>query len=79
VNCAYLEDFILKRIGEIVFDEAASRRSFRPTTNSCSDLIGEAAEHLRSLRQNLKVTEERIANIVNVIAIHRQRLTGAEP
>jgi site-specific DNA recombinase len=68
VNCAYLEDFILKRIGEIVFDEARIPALIQTYYDSCSDLIGEAAEHLRSLRQNLKVTEERIANIVNVIA-----------
>jgi site-specific DNA recombinase len=67
VSRLYLEDFILKRIGEIIFDEARIPALIQVYYDSCGDLIGEAAEHLRSLRQNLKVTEERIANVVNVI------------
>ncbi len=68
VNRDYLEDFVLKRIGEIVFDEARIPALIQAYYDSCSDLIGEAANRLREMRQNLKVTEERIANIVNVIA-----------
>lgn len=68
VNRGYLEDFVLKRIGEIVFDESRIPALIQTYYDSCGDLIGEAADRLRELRQSLKVNDERIANIVNVIS-----------
>ena len=68
VNRDYLESFVSKRIGEMVFNEKRIPTLIQAYYDSCGDLIGEAADRLREMRQSLKDMEQKIANIVNVIA-----------
>ena len=68
VNRDYLKSFVFKRIGEMVFNEKRIPALIQAYYDSCGDLIGDAADRLREMRQSLKDMEQKIANIVNVIA-----------
>lgn len=62
-----LEELVLRKIEEIVFDESRIPgivQAYRQLNQKGS---GEEGEKIRTLRQNLKTVEQKIANIVNVI------------
>lgn len=63
-----LEQLVLKKIEEIVFDEERIPAIVAAYRKLNEQEIGEEGEKVRTLRQNLKTVEQKIANIVNVIA-----------
>ncbi len=68
VNRDYLESFIFKRIGELVFNENRIPDLIEAYYQSCGDMFGETAHRLKELRSNLEITDQKLANVVNVIA-----------
>lgn len=63
-----LEELVLRKIEEIVFDESRIPGIVQAYREMCQQETGEEGEKIRSMRQNLKTVEQKIANIVNVIA-----------
>ena len=62
-----LEELVLRKIEEIVFDESRIPGIVQAYRQLNQQESGEEGEKLRTLRQNLKTVEQKIANIVNVI------------
>ena len=62
-----LEELVLRKIEEIVFDESRIPGIVQAYQQLNQRESGEEGEKLRTLRQNLKTVEQKIANIVNVI------------
>lgn len=63
-----LEELVLRKIEEIVFDESRIPGIVQAYRELCQQEDGEDKEKIRTLRQNLKTVEQKIANIVNIIA-----------
>lgn len=63
-----LEELVLRKIEETVFDESRIPEIVRAYRELCQQEDGEDKDKIRTLRQNLKTVEQKIANIVNVIA-----------
>ena len=63
-----LEELVLRKIEEIVFDEDQISNIVEAYYNLCKDTAGDVGEKLRTMRLNLKTIEQKIFNIVNVIA-----------
>ena len=63
-----LEELVLRKIEEIVFDEDQISNIVEAYYNLCKDTAGDVGEKLRTMRLNLKTIEQKISNIVNVIA-----------
>ena len=63
-----LEELVLRKIEEIVFDESRIPGIVQAYRQLNQQESGEEGEKIRTLRQNLKTVEQKIANIVNVIA-----------
>ena len=63
-----LEELVLQKIEEIVFDESRIPGIVQAYRELCQQEDGEDKEKIRTLRQNLKTVEQKIANIVNIIA-----------
>ena len=63
-----LEELVLRKIEEIVFDEDQISNIVEAYYNLCKDTAGDVGEKLRTMRLNLKIIEQKISNIVNVIA-----------
>ena len=62
-----LEELVLRKIEEIVFDESRIPGIVQAYQLLNQQESGEEGEKIRTLRQNLKTVEQKIANIVNVI------------
>ena len=62
-----LEELVLRKIEEIVFDESRIPGIVQAYRQLNQQESGEEGEKIRTLRQNLKTVEQKIANIVNVI------------
>ena len=62
-----LEELVLRKIEEIVFDESRIPGIVQAYQQLNQQESGEEGEKIRTLRQNLKTVEQKIANIVNVI------------
>jgi site-specific DNA recombinase len=67
INRNYLEDFILKRIGEIVFDEKNIPALIKTYYESLGELCGEGEKIIKKLNASLKSLNQKINNIVNII------------
>jgi len=67
VNRNYLEDFIFKRVGEIVFSEERIPELIESYYASQEELSGDADLTLNRLNVNLKDTQRKLDNIVSVI------------
>lgn len=67
VNRNYLEDFIVKQVGRIVFSEDRIPELIQTYHNSMGLLCGEGEEVLKKLSLSLKNINQKIKNIVNVI------------
>ena len=63
-----LEELVLRKIEEIVFDEYRIPGIMQAYRELCQQEDGEDKDKIRTLRQNLKTVEQKIANIVNIIA-----------
>lgn len=63
-----LEELVLRKIEEIVFDESRIPGIVQAYRELCQQEDGTDKEKIRTLRQNLKTVEQKIANIVNIIA-----------
>ena len=63
-----LEELVLQKIEEIVFDESRIPGIVQAYRELCQQEDGDDKDKIRTLRQNLKTVEQKIANIVNVIA-----------
>lgn len=63
-----LEELVLRKIEEIVFDESRIPEIVQAYRELCKQEEGEEKDKIRTLRQNLKTVEQKIANIVNIIA-----------
>ena len=63
-----LEELVLRKIEEIVFDESQIPGIVQAYRELCQQEDGTDKEKIRTLRQNLKTVEQKIANIVNIIA-----------
>ena len=63
-----LEELVLRKIEEIVFDESRIPGIMQAYRELCQQEDGTDKEKIRTLRQNLKTVEQKIANIVNIIA-----------
>lgn len=63
-----LEELVLRKIEETVFDESRIPEIVRAYRELCQQEDGEDKDKIRTLRQNLKTVEQKIANIVNIIA-----------
>ena len=63
-----LEELVLRKIEEIVFDESRIPGIVQAYRELCQQEDGEDKDKVRTLRQNLKTVEQKIANIVNIIA-----------
>ena len=59
---------MLRKIEEIVFDESRIPGIVQAYRELCQQEEGEDKDKVRNLRQNLKTVEQKIANIVNIIA-----------
>ena len=63
-----LEELVLQKIEEIVFDESRIPGIVQAYRELCQQEDGTDKDKIRSLRQNLKTVEQKISNIVNIIA-----------
>ena len=63
-----LEELVLRKIEEIVFDESRIPGIVQAYRELCQQEDGTDKDKIRTLRQNLKTVEQKIANIVNIIA-----------
>ena len=63
-----LEELVLRKIEEIVFDESRIPGIVQAYRELCQQEEGEDKDKARTLRQNLKTVEQKINNIVNIIA-----------
>ena len=63
-----LEELVLRKIEEIVFDESRIPGIVQAYRELCQQEEGEDKDKIRTLRQNLKTVEQKINNIVNIIA-----------
>ena len=63
-----LEELVLQKIEEIVFDESRIPGIVQAYRELCQQEEGEDKDKVRNLRQNLKTVEQKINNIVNIIA-----------
>ena len=63
-----LEELVLQKIEEIVFDESRIPGSVQAYRELCQQEDGTDKDKIRTLRQNLKTVEQKINNIVNIIA-----------
>ena len=63
-----LEELVLQKIEEIVFNEDQIPSIIKAYHELSKETTGEVGERLRSMRQNLKTIDQKISNIVNVIA-----------
>ena len=63
-----LEELVLRKIEEIVFDESRIPGIVQAYRELCQREDGEDKDKVRTLRQNLKTVEQKINNIVNIIA-----------
>ena len=63
-----LEELVLQKIEEIVFDESRIPGIVQAYRELCQQEDGTDKDKIRTLRQNLKTVEQKIANIVNIIA-----------
>lgn len=63
-----LEELVLRKIEEIVFDESRIPGIVQAYRELCQQEEGEDKDKVRNLRQNLKTVEQKISNIVNIIA-----------
>ena len=63
-----LEELVLRKIEEIVFDESRIPGIVQAYRELCQQEEGEDKDKVRNLRQNLKTVEQKINNIVNIIA-----------
>ena len=68
INRDYLEDFILKRIGEIIFAEDRIPQLITSYHTSHKEVANETDMVLDRLYANLKETQKKLDNIVSVIA-----------
>lgn len=59
---------MLRKIEEIVFDESRIPGIVQAYRELCQQEDGTDKDKIRTLRQNLKTVEQKIANIVNIIA-----------
>ena len=63
-----LEELVLRKIEETVFDESRIPDIVRAYRELSQQEEGEDKDKIRTLRQNLKTVEQKITNIVNIIA-----------
>ena len=63
-----LEEMVLRKIEETVFDESRIPDIVRAYRELSQQEEGEDKDKVRTLRQNLKTVEQKINNIVNIIA-----------
>lgn len=63
-----LEELVLRKIEEIVFDESRIPGIVQAYRELCQQEDGTDKDKIRTLRQSLKTVEQKIANIVNIIA-----------
>ena len=63
-----LEELVLRKIEETVFDESQIPGIVQAYRELVKQEEGEDKDKIRTLRQNLKTVEQKIANIVNIIA-----------
>ena len=63
-----LEELVLRKIEEIVFDESRIPGIVQAYRELCQQEDGEDKDKIRTLRRNLKTVEQKINNIVNIIA-----------
>ena len=63
-----LEELVLRKIEETVFDESRILDIVRAYRELSQQEDGTDKDKIRTLRQNLKTVEQKIANIVNIIA-----------
>ena len=63
-----LEELVLRKVEEIVFDESRIPGIVQAYRELCQQEEGEDKDKVRNLRQNLKTVEQKISNIVNIIA-----------
>lgn len=63
-----LENLVLRKIEEIVFDDSQIPNIVEAYYDLCKDTAGEVGEKLHTMRLSLKTVEQKISNIVNVIA-----------
>lgn len=68
VNRNYIEDFVLKRIGEIVFNEDRIPELIKSYYASIGELSGESEKKIKKMECSLKTVDQKIENIINVIA-----------
>lgn len=68
INRNYLEDFITKRVGEIIFDEKRIPALIQTYYGSIGQLFDEGEENLKKMNASLKTVNQKIQNIVNVIS-----------
>lgn len=59
---------VFRKIEEIVFDESRIPGIMQAYRELCQQEDGEDKDKIHTLRQNLKTVEQKIANIVNIIA-----------
>ena len=63
-----LDDFVYQKLGELVFDEENIPRLIAAYQESKGSLLSEAAEAAQNLRRQLKTVEQKITNLISVIA-----------
>ena len=63
-----LEELVLQKIEDIVFDESRIPGIVQAYRELCQQEDGTDKDKIRTLRQNLKTVEQKINNIVNIIA-----------
>jgi site-specific DNA recombinase len=67
INRNYIEDFVFKRVGEIVFNEKRVPQLIEAYYMSSGEISDNVANKLKSLRSNLNSVEQKITNIISVI------------
>ncbi len=68
INRNYIEDFVLKRISEVVFDEKRIPELIAAYQASAGELSGESEKKIKRLTNEYTGTSQKIDNIVSVIA-----------
>ena len=68
INRNYIEDFVFKLVGEIVFNEKRIPQLIKTYYDSCGELFGDCEKKLTKLRVNLKGVNQKIENIISVIS-----------
>ena len=68
INRSYLDDFIIKQVGKIIFNEKRIPQLIETYYSSRGEFCDEGEKSLKKLNFSLKSAGQKIQNIVNVIA-----------